>query len=327
MEKYSLIVDIAGITTTIASNPFSYSSLLCKVKFIMKIRSIIQNLIILCVFPMNSVQAFEQIINCSHIELCKLAKLIILENELQGLKTNSLVNITGDPHEYEPSTLEIKSLISSKYLLNGPNELNPWIKKINFQRSKNSELSTLTVIFDKNDLNFYPRASTEELSHFWLYPKIYCSFKIKIENEFKKLGYNIIAKNNCATQAITLEANLTKVLSELDLPIILTHNALLPLLISLDPKKNIRSIIAIKGSGHHEEASTLAIKKMYDALKSKQVIWIEETGIHVPSNILNKIRSTDIKIRIDTATSSEQIAFSTLQNLADQLSLIAGKKQ
>jgi len=293
----------------------------------MKIKSLIKSLLVLAIFSMNSASAFEKIINCSHLELCKLAQLIILEQNLKDLKTNGLVNIMGDPHEYEPSTVEIKNLISAEILLSGPNELNPWIKKINFQRSKNNALKTLTIAFDNNELAFYPNATSEEISHFWLYPKIYCSFKFKIENEIKKLGYTLMAKSVCNSQAMALESKLSKALSAIDKPIILTHSALLPLLVSLSPKKFTRSIIAIKGSGHHEEASTDAIKKMYDALKSPQVIWIEESGIHVPSNILNKMRPTDFKITIDTANSSEQIPFSSLRSLTSQLVLISGKKQ
>jgi ABC-type Zn uptake system ZnuABC Zn-binding protein ZnuA len=261
-------------------------------------------------------------ISCSHAELCKMAGLIVLENKISDLKTETLINISGDPHEYEPTPAEVKNLISAPILLTGPIELNPWIKKINFQRAKSTALKTISIIFSPADYKLYPNASGEILSHFWLYPKVYCSLKTKLESELIKLNYKIDNKKICDSQ--TAEKDLQKTLEKSNSPIILTHDALLPLMLYLDKNKN-RSIVAIKGSGHHEETGPQAIKKMYDALKAPQVIWIQEKNINIPLNILNKMRVSDKIIKLDTAQGLEGNPFSVITELSTKLKQLSEK--
>lgn len=253
---------------------------------------------------------------CSHPELCRMIRSI------SDAQTESLVSITGDPHEYEPSVMVIKKLISAPVLITGPNELNPWIKKINFQRSKMPNLQTVSILFDQKDYLAYPGATGEALSHFWLYPKVYCSLKSKLETDLKKLGHTIKSTKSCDSKKP--EELLRSILIKIKKPIILTHDALLPLFLNLTQDQT-HTIVAIKGSGHHEEANPESIKKMYNALEAKQVIWIQETGINIPQNIINKMRSNDIVIKIDTANSKEDEAFSVLSELTQKLTPYAEK--
>jgi len=266
-------------------------------------------IIAVILFYLGFSPVFAETVSCSHPELCKLVSTIAAENQISTLQTQILINMTGDPHEYEPSTAEIKSLLSTPFLVTGPSELNPWIKKINFQRSKSPSLKTISLLFEKKELEAYPRASAETLSHFWLYPKIYCAFKERLTLELQKAGQKVTSKN-CNASAV--ENELASQIKKTKAPLILTHDALLPLLTTLDPS---HVIVAIKGSGHHEEVGTDAIKKMYKALEAPQAIWIVETGIHVPSNILNKVRKNDIVIKLDTANSSSTAPFSVLNEL------------
>jgi ABC-type Zn uptake system ZnuABC Zn-binding protein ZnuA len=259
-------------------------------------------------------------IYCSHPELCKLIKVITFENKIHDIKTITLVNIAGDPHEFEPSTAEIKNLISAPILITGPNELNPWIKKIIFQRNKAETSKTISLVFDKNDYNLYQNTSGETLSHFWIYPRVYCSVKKKLELELYKINNKILFNHNCEFNLV--EEKLKIVLSKNKLPIILTHNAIMPLLANLD---NSNPIVAIKGSGHHEEASSDTVKNLYNALKAPSVIWIVESGINIPQNILNKIRPTDKLIKIDTANSKDYDAFSVLNELTEKLMSLNSK--
>ncbi|MDO9183299.1 MAG: zinc ABC transporter substrate-binding protein [Bacteriovorax sp.] len=264
---------------------------------------------------------------CSHPEICKMLDQIIKENSsdknLAGLSTESLISVTGDPHEYEPSVNEIKKLMNAPILITGPNELNPWIKKINFQRRKIASLKTASLLFDQQDYLSYAGASGEALSHFWLYPKVYCSLKNKLIVELKNLGINNIKNQACIYKKV--EDDLRLVLAGIKKPIILTHDALLPLLLNLSPDQTL-SIVAIKGSGHHEETSPISIKKMYNALSAPQVIWIQETGINIPQNIINKIRPNDQVIKIDTANSVDQGLFSIIVELTKKLASISEKK-
>ncbi|MBC7540781.1 MAG: zinc ABC transporter substrate-binding protein [Bacteriovorax sp.] len=241
-------------------------------------------------------------------------------NQLSNSQTESLVSISGDPHEYEPSTMEIKKLISAPVLITGPSELNPWIKKINFQRSKISNLKTVSILFDQKDYHLYPGSNGEALSHFWLYPKVYCLLKNKLEVDLKKLGYAL--KKNSPCDSSKPEEQLRSILTKIKKPIILTHDALLPLFLNMTNNQS-HTIVAIKGSGHHEEANPESIKKMYNALDAPQVIWIQETGINIPQNIINKIRANDIVIKIDTANSKENEPFSVISELTQKLTPFA----
>lgn len=247
---------------------------------------------------------------CSHPELCSLVK------QLTSTPSESLVNITGDPHEFEPSIQEIKKLLTTPFLITGPTELNPWIKKIVFQRSKIPSLKTISITFDQTDYQSYANANGDVLSHFWLYPKVYCSLKNKMAQELKRFAISVTENSNC--DAETISNKLSKTLSQISLPIILTHDALLPLFLSLNNAKD-KKIIAIKGSGHHSEISPDAIKNMYGALSSKKVIWIKEDGINIPQNIVNKIRANDIVLSIDTSKTKSNTPFSILLEINDKL--------
>ena len=258
-------------------------------------------------------------IYCSHHELCQIVKIITAENHLgTQVSTQNLVNIIGDAHEYEPSTNEIKQLINAPLLITGPNELNPWIKKVNFQRSKNSALKTISLLFEANDYKLYPDASAEILSHFWLYPKVYCVIKSRLEERLSEIPLYLKNKKSCESNKI--EEELKESLKKIDIPIILTHDALQPLLLEL--ASHNQNIVAMKGSGHHEEANPASIKKMYDALRAPKVIWIIESGINIPQNISNKIRSNDIILKINTGESldtDKTANFSILYQLAQKL--------
>lgn len=260
-----------------------------------------------------------QTISCTHAELCRLVQQLAEESHLSGLKTETLINMAGDPHEYEPATAEIKKLLSAPILLTGPTELNPWMGKIQEQRSKNASLKTLSLLFEKKHRGFYPQASGEALSHFWLYPKIYCEFKAQLAAELLKLGEKITTPK---CEAGKIEAELARALKATTYPMILTHDALLPLLSSLDPA---HQIVAIKGSGHHEEVSSAAIKKMYKALEAPTAIWVVENNIHIPQNILSKKRTGDIVITLETGASAAA-PFSTLSELATKLTALGTKK-
>ncbi len=273
--------------------------------------------IILTTLILFSQMVFAEVttIFCSHLEVCKLINLINLETHTQNVKTENLVQISGDPHEYEPAADEIKKLIKAPTLINGPIELNPWISKVKSQRISTSGLKSVTLEFSQKDKTLYQNASLEALSHFWLYPRLFCSFKEQLERKMQEIGYPIIKHQTCDFN--TVENELKKSLKQVKFSIILTHDALMPLLNNLAPKG--LNIIAIKGSGHHEEVSSNAVKKMYDALKGPTVIWIIETGINVPSNIKSKIRNKDIVISIDTSSNTKQGSFPLLYELKSKL--------
>lgn len=273
-------------------------------------------------FNLSAQESAAKTIHCSHPELCRLSQIILNEHSLTSYNFQTLVNISGDPHEYEPSSHEIKKLITAELLLVGPHELNPWIAKIDFQRKKIKKLATLSLLLEKKDFDLYPKAGLEALSHFWLYPKIFCLMKDRLFIELQKA--NIIAQNlkniseHCLGQRVNIEKELSLSLSQIKLPLVLTHDALQPLFESLKPDPAF-IVVAIKGSGHHHEATPHSVKKLYDALRAPKVIWIEEKGIYIPQNILSKKRKTDLVITLDTAKSEGLDYFQVLVNLNNKL--------
>ena len=286
-------------------------------------KHILKLAIFTCLFNYLPELKADTIISCSHPELCKLVQTIFTENHMKDYQFVNLVAISGDPHEYEPSSNEVKNLIKAPILVAGPVELNPWIKKVNYQRSKTIALKTLNIPLDKNDYAVYPAASHEALSHFWLYPRIFCALKTKLETQLVAMNLLVMnsVKKSCTAEALKIETELQTTLHSLNLPVVLTHDALLPLLEMLS--KNKASVVAIKGSGHHSEATPKSVKKLYDALKKPQVIWVEEKGINVPQNILSKKRNDDLTVYIDTANSIESLSyFPTLYELNDKLKAI-----
>lgn len=263
-------------------------------------------------------------ISCSHPELCRLAKIVFIENQIDDFQFTTLVQIKGDPHEFEPSVSEVKNLINAEVLISGPAELNPWIKKINYQRSKNKNTKTINILLKSTDYNLYPGTSHEVLSHFWLYPKIFCSIKNEMEKQFTALGYFSLKNKTqaCEVEEKNITTALKETLAKMNYPLVLTHDALLPLIESLISKDKKSAVTAIKGSGHHQEASSITVKKLYDVLKAPKVIWILEEKIHVPQSIISKKRADDIVINIDTANSQGLRSFQILETLNSKLKAI-----
>jgi ABC-type Zn uptake system ZnuABC Zn-binding protein ZnuA len=251
--------------------------------------------------------------HCSHIEICRMGQIILHENSIKDIVLENIIVQSGDPHEFEPSIQDIKKLLNAPTLLVGPIELNPWMKKISYLRTKDKKLKTITLTLPDFAKREYPAKESEPLGHFWLYPKIYCQLKKQLAEELK---YKFSLCNSA-----TIEYQLRQDLKNIAIPIILTHDALLPLLKKLAAHKN--QIVAMKGSSHHEEVSAAAIKKVYDALSAPKVLWILENNIATAENIKNKIRTTDIVIKIDTAKSAFDSAsnedFSILQSLHKKL--------
>lgn len=257
---------------------------------------------------------------CSHPEICSLAKTILDESNTKNIEPKVAVKIAGDPHEYEPKLSEIKTLLKASVLLAGPIELNPWIKKVNYQRSKEKDLKTISLNLTQNLAQKYNNASKEVLAHFWLYPQVYCDLKSQLVHAMKDAAlipntftFNL---NTCQSEANLIENRLKDTLSKSPYSIILTHDALLPL---FEQAKGKDGVVAIKGSGHHHETRSDSVKKLYDFLKGPKAIWIKETGINVPKNILNKIRKDDFLIQIDTAKTLSSSPYSILEELIQKI--------
>lgn len=258
-------------------------------------------------FYFSSIYALE--VACTHEEVCSLVSKSFKEK----LITRPLVVINGDPHEFEPTPSQIKNLLNAPILVSGPIELNPWIAKVLNEREKNKKLITVSLQLKKEQQTTYQTHNTEALSHFWLYPQVYCDFKNQLLHH--SAFQNLTKMKDCNVENI--EFSLREHLKNIQLPFILSHDALEPLLKFYGPKS--LNIISLKSSTHHDEVSPASIKKMYSSLNNGKVIWLIETGIDIPHNISSKIRSTDTMLKIDTSKNINDVEFSTLNELLKQL--------
>lgn len=227
-------------------------------------------------------------VSCSHPEICKL---ISYYSDGQ-IKTFPLVNINSDPHEFEPTTNEIKALIKAKNLIIGPLELHPWLRKISYQRNKISGQKTFQLKVSKEVTDYYKSQNVEALSHFWLYPMARCDLKKQLDS---------VLKLSKACEYKTIEKNIREKLAKVNYPIILTHDALHPFISFYSG--NLINIIPLKGSGHHDEVSFDAIKKLSKVLANNKATWIIEQNISIPISIKKQIKDSSRIIKLDTGVS------------------------
>ena len=271
----------------------------------------------------NSFAREKVSISCTHLELCRLYASVIKEQNPQNEITFAhVVQMTGDPHDFDPLASDIKNLISTENLIVGPKELNPWATKIVEQRNKNKK-RTIELNLNADSKKFYNTTNLDALSHFWLYPKVICQFREILQAELiaqKEIqgAKTKSSQEDCLTLALKKELELKSALDKLKSPLVLTHDALMPLFLSLKPDLKVT---AIKGSGHHHEASAQDVKNLYESLKAPRVTWIIEKSINIPKNILSKMRPTDRSLEIDSNQNKEK-QFDIINELIAKLKAI-----
>lgn len=250
--------------------------------------------ILINLFLIFSVRATVNVA-CTHPEVC----LLLLPNSSINFTSIELKN--GDPHEFEPSSKDIKDLINADYLIVGPIELNPWIKNVIKQRNSLKPNTTINLEIKNESIHYYNNGSTEALSHFWLYPKIYCDLKEQINKNSILKKLEVKSDEKCESQKI--ETLIKEILKSNQNTIVFSHDALAPFVKTYAPHINF---ISLKGSGHHEEISPASIKALYNLQKRGPTLWIVEKNINIPNNIMAKISSKDKVIKIDTSHSKEE---------------------
>jgi len=249
-------------------------------------------LILLCIFFAFPLIAKESI-TCTQFQICELIKLI---DQHKKYELNSPISITGDPHHYDPDLKTIKSLLTANKLISAPIEAHPFIKSILKKRKERNNDETILLDIQKNELIKYQTNNREALSHFWLYPDIYCRIKTELAVKLE-----LPEKKNCSIEKINL--SLTETLKMVKHPIILTHDAIEPLLKFYGSHLKI---ISLKGSGHHDRLSPRTMKELSKILLKGKVIWVLEKNITVPENVLKMIRKNDSTINIDTTQISNE---------------------
>lgn len=247
----------------------------------------------------NSIQAL-----CSHPQICNLLNMLPHHKKIE-----TAVIISGDHHHFDPNPSDIKKLIMTKELFHGPQALHPWMKTIIKQRNLNKNVINYGLTLNPQFKNDFPKATDEALSHFWLYGKIACDMLKQYEQQLQ-----LKSRENCLKNYLEIEEKLKEYFMKNKISVVLTHDALEPLFLSLGA-----NVISLKGSNHHEEISPNAIKKLYNETKNQKLIWILETGFDIPGSVRNKIQIKDRVIKIDTMGSVNQKLTFVLENLLLQL--------
>jgi ABC-type Zn uptake system ZnuABC Zn-binding protein ZnuA len=225
--------------------------------------------------------------------------LLLTNNEKPQLI--KAIAAAGDPHHLEPSSDEVKKMLKANVLLAAPSALHPWSRAIvDMRKDKNSTLEFMTPTNHK-----MKEASDEALAHFWLYPKIHCDYWLQLHQFLKVKSM----PPSCPYQ--DLEEKLRQAAKKINQPIILSHDALVPLFRSFGIDAH-----AIRGSGHHEEPRPSQLKQLQKLLDHHQeVIWIVESRIHFPQSIEKMQRPKDRRLDLDTSGDFPQIGLTPLQRL------------
>lgn len=214
------------------------------------------------------------------------------------------ISTVGDPHHIEPTSSEVKKMLNSDVLLSAPMQLHPWSQSVTTMRGQSNKR---TLEFETADAfkTVFKNASNEALAHFWLYPKIHCDYWhqfhawLKIKSKPPKCPY------------LEIEKQLEQAASAIKLPIIISHDALVPLLRSWGI-----DAYAIRGAGHHQEPGPAQLKALQKLLvKHEKVIWLVESRIHFPASIKTMQRAQDQKIDIDSSGDYPLIGLTPLQRL------------
>lgn len=259
----------------------------------------------------KTIFANEKIL-CSHPQICNLLSLITAKENL-----SSVVVFVGDHHHYEPNATVVKTFIQAPILVTGPKALHPWLSPIVKKRAKN-QITAHAEIQSKFFTKFQTK-NREALAHFWIYPEIACDMLMEYQKTFRKnnISFTEISEKDCLEKFNTATLAVTKSAEKIQLPIVITHDALLPLFKNLGLK-----VLTLKGSGHHEEVSPSAVKSLYAETQNTPVIWIQEEGFEVPMAIKRLIKKNDHVIKIDPNGKMGENVFDTLAHIGNKLATL-----
>ena len=242
---------------------------------------------------------------CTHPQLCQLVEDYHRANNSELPKLEKAIATIGDPHHIEPSSKEIKNMSKAPVLLAAPMALHPWSNAIVNMRAQNKKTKTFEFKTSKNILTTYTDASLESLAHFWLYPTIHCDYW---QQYHQWLNSN---KEMPVCPYLEQEEKLKLAAKKVTIPIILSHDALVPLLRSWAIDAH-----AIRGSGHHEEPRPEQLKKLKQLLdKNAQVLWVIESKIHFPNSLKSMQRTSDRRLELDTSGDYPLVGLTPLQRL------------
>lgn len=255
-------------------------------------------LLFLLIFPHLSVghelANKSVVLGCAHVQICNIIDEI-LPQKTSKVTVKMPFQLQGDPHHFEPGPKAIKEMLKVPYLLAPSEHLSSWQKKIIQQRKKDNQLKSHELKLSR-DSQRKEVFTNEVWAHFWLYPKSLCRAKKEIESQL--ISWELIKTStsiSCSFLGLKLLEKKLKKYSK-QTPLVLYHDALLPYFLSLGVEA-----VAIRGSGHAEQVSLSKIKEFHQFLaKHPQVLWVQESSIHIHSQLKGLQRPNDLSVALDT---------------------------
>lgn len=263
-----------------------------------------------------------QQITCTHVQVCNLIDDQLAQADGVKTKQSDLpLTTSGDPHHFEPSSAQIRSLLTSPYLISAPLALHPWMAPVLEKRAQNPELKTYSLEPDPKFLELYPGAKIESLSHFWLYPEISCQMQSQVASQLKKWGLSAREYTLCPNSYVEFTQN--KAFKALQgATIVLTHDALAPKL-----KENKINVITLRGSHHGERLSSATLKSLHRELAKRQkVIWLFEEPLENSDQIMALVRPSDTQVKANTLGELFEKPFETYLRVLKELNKAGASK-
>ncbi len=245
---------------------------------------------------------------CAHHQLCNLTLKLLDESERDNI-TTAFQSENSDPHEVALSPELLKIYYEAKNLILPAAELSPWLPTV--IQNRTSENTFIAEVSTQQIVGKYPGAH----AHFWLYENEMCALAQNLKMKLSSWGHKVRdSAAECSSARFQISAKKIKTALRGQY-VILTHNALAPLLESLGIE-----FIILKTVAHAHEISPGVFKEVHSILDNHDsVLWLVESEVGLPPQLAKLIRETDHKIVVKVSGHFGQSTFAPLKELSDKL--------
>lgn len=245
---------------------------------------------------------------CAHHQLCNLTHSLLAPSERERLIT-AFQSENSDPHDAGLAPSLLKSYYEATYLILPDGALATWLATV--LKNRGPENTFVAEVSTQYVYNPYPGAH----AHFWLYEEETCALTQALNIQLIKWGFKTQEESASCSRARFKIAHKKIKTSLSNQFLILTHNALAPLLESLGAK-----FIILRGAGHAHEISPEIFKQVHLLLKDHpSVTWIIEKEIALPPQLASLIRDSDKKVSVKVSGNFGKSLYAPLEELTSKL--------
>ncbi len=245
---------------------------------------------------------------CAHHQLCNLTLKLLDLNEHHKVRA-AFVNENSDHHETALAPELLKIYYEAPYLILPDLALGPWLPSVLKNRKPTDTF--VAQVSSESITGSYPGA----LAHFWLYEREFCALNLELATKLEAWDFKLRENaQKCASARFKILMKKLKMRLKGQM-VILTHNALAPLLESLGAR-----FIILKSGAHAHEISPDVFKEVHHLLaKHEKLLWIVESEIGIPPQLSNLIRETDQQVVIKVSGHYGDSTFGPLEELNAKL--------